>query len=321
MRGALTPEDRGTELPAEAEEFLAWLSAEKGRSPLTLRAYETDLRAYFCWISGADLAVGLLRPEDLDQYVAYLRGVGKAPSSVARALVPVRSLHRFLVAEGMSEVDPGTLLASPQVPTGLPKALTEDEVSTLIDVVAAAPDTAVARRDLAIVELLYGTGMRVSELCGLSLDDFDAESRLVRVFGKRSKERLLPLGRMAIAAVDRWLEPGGRAILVPQQWAKRGDSDALLLNTRGARMTRQAAWQVVAKWARIVGMDDELSPHVLRHSYATHLVQRGADVRTVQELLGHASLSTTQIYTKVLPERLRVVYDAAHPRARRRQPE
>jgi integrase/recombinase XerD len=171
-------------------------------------------------------------------------------------------------------------------------------------------------RDRAILETLYGTGMRISELCGLSLGDLDLGDRLVRVLGKGSKERILPVGRLAAEALTDWLGEEGRLQLEPVRWARRGDQEAIFLNVRGGRLTRQGAWGVVHKYAALVGLEEKLHPHVLRHSCATHLLEHGADIRSVQELLGHASLTTTQRYTKVTAERLRNVYDQAHPRAR-----
>ena len=174
------------------------------------------------------------------------------------------------------------------------------------------------RRDRAVLELLYGTGIRISELCGLSLGDVDAPAGLARVFGKGAKERVVPMGRAARGALDEWLAPGGRAGMVPRRWARRGDAEAVFLNQRGGRLSRQAAWAIVRTYGDRVGLGDRLTPHVLRHSCATHMIEHGADIRIVQELLGHASVSTTQIYTRVTAERLRTVYEAAHPRARRR---
>jgi integrase/recombinase XerD len=303
-------------LPLEAEEFLSWLAAERGRSPSTLAAYRRDLRAYWAHLVAAGLGLDDVDEPVVTGYVARLRAEGRAPASVARATVAVRSLHRFLAEEGLTGSDPGADVATPRVPAGLPKALSEDEVGALI--AAVVGDGAVARRDRAILEVLYGTGLRISELVGLSLADVDLGAALLRAFGKGSKERVVPLGRMAREALAAWLGPGGRPELVPGRWARRGDAEAVFLNARGGRLTRQGAWGVVRKHGRRVGLDDRLTPHVLRHSCATHLLDHGADVRAVQELLGHASISTTQVYTMVSTERLWQVYERSHPRARRR---
>ena len=307
------------ELPLEAEELLVWLAVERGRAPNTLAAYRRDLRAYVAWLGDRGLDLGDVGPADLDAYVAHLRAAGRAPASVSRALVAVRSLHRFLALEGRLEVDPSAEVEVPGVPRGLPKALREDEVARLLDQVTG--DDPVARRDRAVLEVLYGTGMRISELVGLSLGDLDLESGLVRVLGKGSKERVVPLGRLARQALAAWLGPGGRDGLVGAsaraRAGRRDDADAVFVNQRGGRLSRQGAWGIVRNHALAAGLADRLTPHVLRHSCATHMLDHGADIRAVQELLGHASISTTQVYTLVSTERLWQVYEAAHPRAGR----
>jgi len=250
----------------------------------------------------------------VERYVAHLRAAGKAPSSVARALVAVRSLHRFLLDEGRLDLDPTGDVGVPRVPVGLPKALTEQEVASLLASVGRGSPK--ARRDRAILELLYSTGMRISELTGLSLGDLQLADGTLRAFGKGAKERLVPVGRYARDALEDWLGVGGRPAMAPSRWARRPDADAVFLNARGGRLSRQGAWAVVRSYGDRVGLGDRLTPHVLRHSCATHMLEHGADIRVVQELLGHASVATTQVYTKVTAERLRAVYDAAHPRAR-----
>jgi integrase/recombinase XerD len=313
--GELVPPARPA-LPPAAEEYLGWLVAEKGRSANTLAAYRRDLRAYWRWLSERHVALDEVTEADVNAYVAALRAAGRAPTSVARAVVAVRSLHRFLAEEGHAARDPAADVESPRVPQALPKALSEDEVERLLGAVVG--DDAVARRDRAILEVLYGTGVRISELVGLSLGDVDLDGALLRAFGKGSKERVLPIGRMARAALASWLDEGGRGAMVPERWARRGDAEAVFLNARGGRLSRQGAWGIVRRYGDQVGLGDRLTPHVLRHSCATHMLDHGADIRAVQELLGHASISTTQVYTKVSTERLRAVYDAAHPRARHR---
>jgi integrase/recombinase XerD len=301
------------QLPLEAEEFLIWLSAERGRSVNTITAYRRDLRQYWRWLAAGALAIDDVDEADVTRYVQHLRDQGRSPASVARALVSVRSVHRFLADEGLAAADPGRDVEPPRVPQGLPKALTEDEIASLIGAITG--DGAIARRDLAIVELLYGTGIRISELVGLALVDLDLDGALVRVFGKGAKERIVPLGRFARQALERWLDLGGRPELAPERWARRGDAEAVFLNARGGRLTRQGAWGIVRRHATTAGLADRLTPHVLRHSCATHMLDRGADIRAVQELLGHASIRTTQVYTKVSTERLWKVYRSAHPRA------
>ncbi|MCU1449490.1 MAG: Tyrosine recombinase XerC [Acidimicrobiales bacterium] len=302
------------QLPAPAEEYLSWLAVERGRSDNTLAAYRRDLVAYVEFVHGRGAALGEVGEPLVQDYLAFLRAAGRAPSSVARALVAVRSLHRFLVDEGYAGSDPAGEVAAGRVPQGLPKALTEDEVELLLGAVVG--EDAVARRDRAILEVLYGTGLRISELVGLSLTDVSLDEGLLRAFGKGAKERVVPLGRMARQALTSWLSSSGRGALAPERWARRGDAEAVFLNARGGRLSRQGAWGIVRRYGDKVGLGPRLTPHVLRHSCATHMLDRGADIRAVQELLGHASISTTQVYTKVSTERLRLVYEQAHPRAK-----
>ena len=305
-----------TGLPLEVEDFLSWLASERGRARTTIEAYRRDLAAYATWLAdrGADVL-------DVDEaaivdFVAARRGSGAATATVARQIAAIRMLHRYLATEQVRPDDPAAAVEGVRVPSGIPKPLTEDEVTSLLDaVVGTGP---IDRRDRALLELLYGTGARISEAVGLSLGDIDFDERLVRLFGKGSKERIVPYGSAAAAALDEWFSPDGRAALVPLQWRRRGDAEAVFLNQRGGRLSRQAAWMVVRKYGERAGITSQLSPHVLRHSCATHLLDHGADLRVVQELLGHASISTTQVYTRVSQERLWEVYRTAHPRAVRR---
>lgn len=309
------PDDEPVVLPVEAEDFLVWLGAERGRSANTLAAYRRDLLRYQRW----NLAEGRddlrsVDESDINRYVEHLRAAGGAPASITRGLVPVRSLHRFLVEEGIAATDPSADMEMPRVPKGLPKALSEAQISGLLEQVQG--DDPTARRDRAILEVLYGTGLRISELSGLSLSDLDLDAALLRAFGKGSKERVVPVGSFALRALVAWLGDGGRGEMVPEHWKQRDDADAVFLNSRGGRLSRQGVWAVVRKYGDRAGLAGVLTPHVLRHSCATHLLDHGADVRAVQELLGHASISTTQIYTLVSTERLQQVYREAHPRAR-----
>ncbi len=301
-------------LPLEVEEHLNWLGAERGRSPNTVSAYRRDLRRYVAWLVDQGRSLDDVDTASLASYVAHLREAGVAPASLKRALVAVRSLHRFLLEEGIRPSDPTADLEVPSAPRGLPKAISEAEVEALIGCVVG--DDPVARRDRAMLEVLYGTGVRISELVGVSLGDVDLDAALLRVKGKGDRERVVPLGRMAGRAVGDWLDLGGRPAMVPERWARRGDAEALFLNQRGGRLSRQGAWSVVRRHGRSAGLEDRLTPHVLRHSCATHMLDHGADIRAVQELLGHASIGTTQVYTLVSSERLRAVYESAHPRAR-----
>jgi integrase/recombinase XerD len=300
-------------LPLEAEDLLMWLTAERGRAPNTIAAYRRDLRSYVAWLGERDRSLADVVEADLLAYVRVLRDRGLAPASVARALVPIRALHRFLAEEGRAPHDPGAHVELPKVPRGLPKALSEEEVGRLLD--APVGDGPIVLRDRAMLELLYGTGVRVSELVGLSLGDVDLDAALLRAFGKGSNERIVPVGVPAVRALVAWLGPDGRSALAPAQWRRRGDAEAVFLNARGGRLSRQGAWDVLHRYARLVGLEGKLSPHVLRHSCATHMLDHGADIRAVQELLGHRSISTTQVYTLVSTERLWEVYRSAHPRA------
>jgi integrase/recombinase XerD len=301
-------------LPLDVEDFLTWLAAERGRSRNTLAAYRRDLLSYWAWLTERGEGLEDVTGGDLDAYVGHLRDRGLAPSSVKRALVAVRSLHRFRSEEGLSESDPSASIETPRVPAGLPKALTESEIDGLLAQVVG--DGPVAMRDRAVLEVLYGTGARISEVCSLGLGDVDLDGGLLRLFGKGSKERVVPLGRWARIALAAWLGDGGRGAMEPEQWARRGDADAVFLNQRGGRLGRQGAWAIVRKYGDSAGLGERLTPHVLRHSCATHMLDHGADIRAVQELLGHASITTTQVYTMVSNERLFAAYDAAHPRAK-----
>ena len=309
--------DEGT--PADAlqhllDEHAAWLTAERGLAPNTLAAYARDLRAYAAFVRGRGIAdpadVG---EDDVRAFAASLAG-RRGPASIARTQAAVRSLHRYGVTEGIVARDPAHAVEAPRVPDAVPKALREDEVGQLL--AAPAGGTPLAVRDRAILEVLYGTGVRISELVGLDTPDVEREAAFLRVLGKGSKERVVPLGRYALAALGEYLD-GARPQLVAGRRARTGRAEhqAVFVNARGGRLTRQGAWLVLAGHADRVGLGDRVWPHVLRHSCATHMLEHGADLRVVQELLGHARISTTQRYTRVTVERLRSVVDAAHPRS------
>jgi integrase/recombinase XerD len=302
-------------LSAATEEYLSWLAVERGRATNTIAAYRRDLTAYEAWLRAQGMGIDDVTEAMVAGYVGALREAGRRPSSVARALVAVRSLHRFRLDEGDAPNDPAGDVDRPRVPQGLPKALSEAEVVTLLEAVTGTGP--LECRDRALLELLYGTGLRISEAVGLSLADLALDEGILRAFGKGAKERVVPVGRLAREALGEWLSLSGRGAVVPTRWARRGDAEAVFLNSRGGRLSRQGAWGIVRRYGDRVGLGDRLTPHVLRHSCATHMLDRGADIRVVQELLGHASIATTQLYTKVSTERLLTVYDAAHPRARR----
>ncbi len=299
-------------VPLEVEEFLGWMAAERGRSTNTLSAYRRDLTGYCAWLTERSSDVHRVTAAEVERFVNDRRALGVAASSLARQMAAVRTFHRFMVSESHRADDPTADFEGVRVPAGIPKPLSEEEVESLLASVVG--DDSVALRDRALLELLYATGARISELCGLSIGDVDLEAGMVRLYGKGSKERLVPVGSMAREAVRRWLTEG-RGDLAPLRWARRGDADAVFLNSRGGRLGRQAAYAIVVRHGQRAGVTGHLSPHVLRHSCATHMLDHGADLRIVQEMLGHASISTTQVYTRVSQERLFDQYRSAHPRA------
>jgi integrase/recombinase XerD len=284
-------------------EYLAALRAERGLSLATVAAYRRDLGQYAAYLAEREPD-----PEAVAGYIASLHRRGLAARSVARQVAAVRGFHRFLVAEGLAAADPTRLLDSPRRPAALPKALTVEEVLALLE--APDPATPEGRRDRALLEFLYATGARVSEAVGLDQLDLDLTEGTARLTGKGDKQRLVPVGGPACRALAAYL-PDRLAARRPGK-----DSGAVFLNRRGGRLSRQAVWEIVRRHAGRGGLDPgEVSPHVLRHSAATHMVEGGADLRTVQELLGHASISTTQIYTRVSPRHLLEVYTVSHPRS------
>jgi integrase/recombinase XerD len=294
--------------------YLDHLAVERGTARNTLDGYARDLRRYADHLASAGVdALGGVAEWHVSGFLATLReGTGEHPplaaSSAARALVAVRGLHRFAVREGLVDTDPARDVHPPSPPRRLPKALPVDDVLRLLDI--AGGDAPGALRDRALLELLYSTGARISEAVGLDLDDVDAQERTVRLDGKGGKQRLVPIGRPALAALDAYL------VRVRPALATHGrGTPAVFLNVRGGRLSRQSAWQVLKVAADRAGLGTTVSPHTLRHSFATHLLEGGADVRVVQELLGHASVTTTQIYTLVTVTTLREVYATAHPRA------
>jgi integrase/recombinase XerD len=302
-----------TPLSDDAEEFLSWLTVERGRAELTVRAYRRDLVAYELTLAGGGKSVLDATMADVEDHLSSLRRSGHGPASIARAQSVLRGLHQFLVEEHRSSSDPTAEVDGTKLPSRLPKALKEEEVERLLATVQAGDPR--SRRDRALLELLYGTGARISEAVGLDLADLSGGEGLIRLYGKGSKERIVPVGRMCAAALDAWLSEFGRGSLEPARWRRRDDSEAVFLNLRGGRLSRQGAFAVVATRAREAGITRSVSPHALRHSCATHMLAHGADIRVVQELLGHVSISTTQLYTKVSAEHLRAAYESAHPRA------
>ena len=301
------------QLPIEVEEFLSWMVAEKGRSGNTIAAYRRDLGNYCRWLTDHGHTVVDVAHNDVVEFVSNRLTSEAATSSIARQIAAIRMLHRYLSVEGERPDDPAAELEGVRVPSGIPKPLSEAEVTSLLDAVLGSEP--IQLRDRALLELLYATGARISEAVGLSVGDINVDNRLVRLYGKGAKERIVPFGSSAAHALDEWFGPGGRVHLTPMQWKRRGDAEAVFLNQRGGRLSRQSAWNIVRQYGQRAGIESQLSPHVLRHSCATHLLDHGADLRVVQEMLGHASISTTQVYTRVSQERLFDVYRSAHPRA------
>ncbi|PZF38873.1 MULTISPECIES: site-specific tyrosine recombinase XerD [unclassified Curtobacterium] len=324
-------------LDRAAETYLRHVAIERGLSQHTLSAYRRDLVVFTSWLAaapvvesdGADRAggssalqdVARLARADVSGFVTHLatRPEGPlAPRSIARMLSSVRSFTAFAAGEGWLPLDPGTAVRPPKAPMRLPKAIPVEDMERLLGAVSVDADDPVQLRDKALLELLYATGARISEAVGLSVDDVttlsdaDGELSVVKVTGKGNKQRIVPLGSFARAAIDAYL------VRARPVFAARGASTpALFLGARGARLSRQSAWLVIQAAAAAADLEAHVSPHTFRHSFATHLLEGGADVRVVQELLGHASVATTQIYTMVTADMLRDVYQTAHPRARR----
>jgi integrase/recombinase XerD len=288
-------------------EHLDYCRVEKGLAKNSLEAYGRDLGRFWGWCgqTGVD-PVGVLA-EDLRRHVDFLREAGLGSRSIARAITSLRVFYRYLLRQERIGSDPTADLAAPGRWKQLPKFLTLEEVDRLL----AAPDPATPQggRDRAMLQLLYATGMRVSELVGLPLRALHRELGVLRVRGKGDKERLTPVGREALAAVESYLENDRPALL------KRRSAIEMFVTARGGGMTRQGFWTLLKKYRLLAGISSEISPHLLRHSFATHLLERGADLRSVQMMLGHSDISSTQIYTHVLRERLRKVYDEGHPRS------
>ena len=307
----------GTRAPDRvARGFLDHLAVERGSATNTLQSYRRDLRRYLAFLSGRGVGdLGNVTSVLVGEFLAHLReGDDTHPalsaSSAGRAVVAVRGLHRFALREGLVAVDVAHEVTPPVPAQRLPKAISVDDVERLLEAASYA-DTPLAIRDRALIEVLYGTGARISEAVGLAVDDVDLSGRSVTLAGKGGKQRRVPLGSYAIAAVEAYLVRA-RPVLS----ANGAPSRQVFLNARGGPLSRQSAWAVLRVTAERAGLPGDLSPHTLRHSFATHLMEGGADVRVVQELLGHASVTTTQIYTRVTVDTLREVFAAAHPRAR-----
>ena len=298
--------DRGPFFVTYLPIYLDYLAVEKGLAKNSLAAYRTDLRHFGHWLNGKEIAIEAVERLHIVRYFQSLRGSGISARSVARALAAIRGMFRFLVSERHLQRDPTENLENPKLWTTLPKSLHATEVEALL----RAPDRATPEglRDAAMLELLYATGLRVSELIHVKIEDLVMDAGFLRTMGKGSKERIVPFGDSARDAIVAYLEQGR------PHFAKRPDPH-LFLSNRGKAMTRQSFWMKIVKYARQAGITAHISPHVLRHAFATHLLENGADLRSVQMMLGHSDISTTQIYTHVSRARLQSMYDRFHPRA------
>ncbi len=287
------------------DSYLSYLQVERGLSANTVQAYRSDLEAFLSFLESRGRELEEVERRDLTDYLQSLYA-RLSPRSVTRKVVSLRSFFRFLLLDGYLQHDPSETLESPRAWLSLPKHLTASEVEALL----AAPDveSRFGQRDRTMLEVLYATGLRVSELVNLRVDQVNLEAGFVRVMGKGSKERLVPLGDSAVCWLRRYLK-GGRSLF------KGNSNPHLFLSQQGGPMTRQNFWSIIKRLGRRIGIEEKLSPHVVRHSFATHLLENGADLRAVQLMLGHSDISTTQIYTHITRERMKKIYDEHHPRA------
>lgn len=313
----------GSEFGRLLEQFLTHIGVERGLAQSTVDAYASDLRRYLDWLEARGVhGPAAVTRQDVEDYVADLDGAGESGRSKARRLASIHAFHRFALAQQAVASDVAATVKAPKGAGTLPDVLTVDEVARLLEAVpqpggtgVAGVEDAVLVRDRAMLELMYATGARVSEIVGADIDDMDFDEHVIRVTGKGSKQRLVPVGGYACQALRRYLDEA-RPVLERRKRSGSAERRALFLNKRGCRLSRQSVWEVVKAAGERAHIAKPLHPHTLRHSFATHLIQGGADVRTVQELLGHASVTTTQIYTHVSPESLIEAYLTAHPRAR-----
>ncbi|NLL43414.1 MAG: site-specific tyrosine recombinase XerD [Firmicutes bacterium] len=290
--------------------YYSFLRIEKGLAENTVRAYSTDLRQFQKFLAKRELSLTEVEPQDIAAYLKELEGQSIGARSRARKISALRNFFDYLADEQVVTSNPCAYAAMPKLPDNLPQILSEEEVVALLK--APRLDKLTGYRDRAMLEVLYGSGLRVSELVGLDVGDID-ELGFVRCLGKGDKERIIPIGTHALKATAEYLQYArGRLVTNPRQ-------RALFVNARGERLTRQGFWKILRGWARAAGIKQDISPHMLRHSFATHLLRHGADLRSVQEMLGHADLTTTQIYTHLDKGHLRDVYGKAHPRARKEE--
>ena len=294
----------------QLKDFIHFLIVEKGLAKNTIVSYERDLKSYIKYFRNVEQLKSFNEVERIHiiHFLGHLKEQGKSSRTLARHVASIRAFHQFLLRERVSDHDPSVHIETPKLERTLPKVLNLEEVETLLD----SPDTKdhYGIRDKAMLELLYATGIRVSELIGLQTGDVHLTMGFVRCIGKGNKERIIPIGKTAIAALEHYVN-NGRSHFI----SKKNQDNALFLNHHGKQLTRQGFWKILKKLARDAGIEKDLTPHTLRHSFATHLLENGADIRAVQEMLGHSDISTTQIYTHVTKTRLKDVYSKFHPRA------
>lgn len=290
------------------QSFIHYLTVEKGLSKNTLESYKRDLKQFIAYLRKSEQSkIEEISRQNIVSYLMVLREQGKATSTISRSMASIRAFFQFLLRDQKIISDPSIHLETPKIERRLPKVLSIAEVEALLQ--APQSSTAFGQRDRAMLELLYATGIRVSELISLSLEDVHLQMGFVKCLGKGSKERVIPLGRVAIESLEQYIQVGRHKL------DKRKRSKALFLNHHGNPISRQGFWKIIKKHAKDAGIEKDIMPHTIRHSFATHLLENGADLRSVQEMLGHADISTTQIYTHVTKTRLKDVYSKAHPRA------
>jgi integrase/recombinase XerD len=292
------------------KDFIHFMIVEKGLANNTIESYERDLNSYMTYLKNVETISQLndVQRAHIVHFLGFLKEQQKSSKTLARHIASVRAFHQFLIRDKVTDHDPSVHIESPKLEKSLPKVLNLQEVEFLLD--SPKQHDHFGIRDKAMLELLYATGIRVSELTGLNLGDIHLTMGFVRCIGKGNKERIIPVGKTATSALQQYLD-NGRSQFV----SKKNIDDALFLNNHGKRLTRQGFWKILKKLAGEAGIAKDLTPHTLRHSFATHLLENGADLRAVQEMLGHADISTTQIYTHVTKTRLKDVYSKFHPRA------
>jgi integrase/recombinase XerD len=303
----VSPSGVHPQIQTQLNQFLSYIRVEKGLSANTLASYRRDLMKFVEYADSRKLTAQQIDREAIRDFIRQLQGQGLQPRSLARHVVSLRNFFRFLHQDGQVPIDITAEIDSPQIGRSLPKFLALEEVEALLN----QPDLSkpIGLRDKAMLELLYATGIRVSEIISLRVEDFDRNMGILRCLGKGNKERLIPVGRSALSAVEIYLREGRSKLL------KKGESPYLFLNHRGGKLSRIGFWKIISGYGRQAAIATPLTPHVVRHSFATHLLERGADLRSIQLMLGHSDISTTQIYTHVLKDRLKQVYQTHHPRA------